>query len=214
MRKKKLIRYALILAGILALTIFLPLVIRAGSDLIVNRILRFQEEGTVETEAEILEEAEEGHSSFRLDGLSQTEYISFGEAGAENGMQNSAQAGGTPWENGSSPGREQAQKTNLDEKLQAYRESFHPVVKGTKSGLYEIFIGDREAAFITAVADYMFSVYGGSLQIDEIDIADFISNDENEAACQILVRAGDDMSYYYASYNKKHDFYSIYAYQE
>ena len=212
MQKKKLIRYVIILAVILTATFLLPLAIRAGSDLIVKRILRIQEKND-ETE-ENSENAKERQSPFRLDGFDQTEGESFSTAVEDSTGMNAAENGGDQGGGGSTDGKEQERKENLDEKLQAYRDLFHPKVEGTKSGLYEIFIGDREAAFILAVADYMFSVYGGGIMIDEIDIADFISNDETEIACQILVRAGDSLSYYYASYNKKHDFYSIYAYQE
>ena len=69
-----------------------------------------------------------------------------------------------------------------------------------------------------AVADHMYSVYGDSIEVSSIDIADFISDDDSQVSCQILVHAGsggdEELAYYMASYNKQYDFYSIYAYQE
>ncbi len=196
MRNKRLARYVLILAGILVMTFLLPFVIRAGSSLVISKILQIQTEED-ETESEMADTANNRNSPFRLTGIDQSQ-----------------EAPPIETETGAGPGETENTKTKLDKELQAYRDAFHPKVEGTKSGLYEIFIGDREAAFVMAVADYMFSVYGDSITIDEIDIADFVSNDETQVTCQILLRSQDELAYYYASYSKKHDFYSIYAYHE
>ena len=54
--------------------------------------------------------------------------------------------------------------------------------------------------------------------ISAIDVVDFIDDTTTELTCQIMVTAKigsrEYSEYYFATYNKTYDFYSIYAYHE
>ncbi len=211
MKRKKMIRYMIALICIILSGALLPYVIRAGADILVGRIQEMRQDDP-ETETEEGSGTISSGPGYTFGGIDQKKDEDDKAKLPGSGLTGKEGAGQTTEE------RIQEKKTKLDKNLQDYRDSFHPKVQGTKSGLYEIFIKDREAAFLMAVADHMYSVYGDSIEVSSIDIADFISDDDSQVSCQILVHAGsgedEELAYYMASYNKQYDFYSIYAYQE
>lgn len=211
MKRKKMIRYMIALICIILSGALLPYVIRAGTEILVGRIQEMRQDDP-ETETEEGSEIISYDHGYSFDGIDQKKDEDDKDALPGSDFTRKESIGETTEE------RIQEKKTKLDKNLQDYRDSFHPKVQGTKSGLYEIFIKDREAAFLMAVADHMYSVYGDSIEVGRIDIADFISDDDSQVSCQILIHAGsgedEELAYYMASYNKQYDFYSIYAYQE
>lgn len=214
MSRKRLIRYVLIFIAAVLTSFLLPILIRAGTTLLISRI---EESRRLPDQDEALTEADPQAGSYSLEGMTET---SKDAPGKDNYTKE-----GKPEEDGSNTAeedqrkaKEQEQKEARDRALSEYENSFHPEVDGTKSGLYEIFIADREAAFLCAVADFLYPVYGDALNVTKIEIADFINDDDAQLTCQILlhVQSGtkEELAFYYAAYNKRYDFYSIYAYHE
>ena len=84
--------------------------------------------------------------------------------------------------------------------------------------MLEAFASGREDALTKAVADHLYGTYGSLYDISAIDVVDFVDDNKTELTCQIRVKAmigkKEYSEYYFATYNKVYDFYSIYAYHE
>ena len=231
MKKKRLIRYVLIFAAAILTSFLLPVLIRAGTTLLISRIEKSSKAPDLEGE-EAIAEPNSQTGPYSLEGMTEAQnaastdgrdrQLGVAERGnditaGENADTNTGKSKDED-KNTKEKSKEQENKEAVDRALSEYEASFHPKVDGTKSGLYEIFIADREAAFLRAVADFLYPVYGSSVNVSRIEIADFISDDESQMTCQILLyartRGNEDLAFYYAAYNKRYDFYSIYAYHE
>lgn len=100
----------------------------------------------------------------------------------------------------------------MQTQLEAARRNFHPVyAETTKGGIQEL-IGTRKEAFSDAVSDYLYMLYGGLIEVQQIDVVEKVSEDEAELTYQIEIIASDGNSeLFLCSYEKELDFYSIYS---
>ena len=106
----------------------------------------------------------------------------------------------------------QKQAEEMQTQLEAARRNFHPVyAETTKGGIQEL-IGTRKEAFSDAVSDYLYMLYGGLIEVQQIDVVEKVSEDEAELTYQIEIIASDGNSeLFLCSYEKELDFYSIYS---
>lgn len=106
--------------------------------------------------------------------------------------------------------------SSYEQELETYRKSIQPDLSETHEGTVGAFVGERKEEFITAIADYVFSIYGDSLLVTRIDVIELVKDDETEMVYQIEVFATEGGKEYselfISSYNKEWDFYSIYPY--
>lgn len=195
MEKKDIRKYIICIAVIFLVSALVPAVIRYATDLLVGQI---QQEPISEPE----ESEEAGKMSVTLPDLN-------GEADKVD----SNKTEDFPDQNEEEyPDAEDS----YDKKLEKYREKMKPNLSETKAGAADAFVGDREQQFLTAVADYIFSLYGDSLSVTRIDVIELVKDNEVELVYQIEVFASDGGREYselfISSYNKEWDFYSIYSY--
>ena len=110
----------------------------------------------------------------------------------------------------------QAEKEQKDQALQEFRSSFSPTITESFSGLQDIFIGDREEEFRSAIADHIFQAYGNLYTVKKIELVEFLDETDDEVRCMVRVYTkSGDQSYsqdYIVAYSKAQDFYSVYAY--
>lgn len=96
--------------------------------------------------------------------------------------------------------------------LEAARRNFHPAYTETAQGGMQELIGTRREAFSDAVSDYLYMLYGGLIEVQQIDVVEKVSEDEAELTYQIEIIASDGNSeLFLCSYEKELDFYSIYS---
>ena len=104
------------------------------------------------------------------------------------------------------------------QRMAQYLEKQDPILSESRSGMLEAFAGGRESDLKKAVADHLYGTYGTLYDISTINVVDFIDDNSTELTCQIQVTAKigkrEYSEYYYATYNKAYEFYSIYAYHE
>ena len=216
MKRKDIIKYISMIALIIAASVVTPRMIRAVSDYIVVRI----EEGAAK------EKTDRDQTKAGKQSESETETITgdtddgpdFLPTEAVTEQTDEDARSNTDSSVVSERDEEAMEKIKTDQALAAYEASQHPSVTSEKNSLYEIFIGDREKAFTDAIADFLFSVYGDRLTIEEIRVVDFIDENDQEVTCQIYLtvsyKGERESGYYLARYNTDYDFYSIYAYRE
>ncbi|MCD8012443.1 MAG: hypothetical protein LUG99_04605 [Lachnospiraceae bacterium] len=106
-----------------------------------------------------------------------------------------------------------AQSEQLEE-MEAYVEIFQPeisVMDGAADSFTD-FLDGRETQFLTAVGEYVYSLYGNQVSISKIEIVENVRNNDEECSCQIeLFTEDDDSELFICSYNKKWDYYGVYS---
>ena len=221
MKSKDIIKYLSLIVLIIGASAVTPMVIRAVSDYLVERI----EEGAAGRDAAAGQTEEETEGTLQL--MAETEDITEGTRPDRDFLMTDKAAEGTGAKKpGSRPDpaptderEEEAQeRIRTDQALAKYEAAQHPAVTYEERSMYDIFIGDREKAFTNAMADFLFSVYGDVLSIEEIRVEDFVDENEQEVTCRIRLtvsyKGERESGYYLARYNADYDFYSIYAYRE
>ena len=205
--------YLLMMAGILTFAFLVPVIIRAASGAFISRFAP----AAVEAETEItddryrvIEGFTEADDSAQLSGPSES-----GESSQTGAEEETKQHEHDP----DLVRKElQIRKEQTDEDLAAYLEKQDPVLSESRSGMLEAFAGGREDDLKKAVADHLYGTYGALYDISTINVVDFIDDNSTELTCQIQVKAKigkrEYSEYYYATYNKAYEFYSIYAYHE
>ena len=206
--KDKKMYYLTLMAGILLFTFLVPVLIRAGSRAFISRFAPGVGAEENETEAE----------GYRvMEGYTEAE---------ENLLPGTDTTSSIPDENGDEPEHDpdlvkkelQERKEQTDEDLSAYLKKQDPVFTESRNGMLEAFASGREDALTKAVADHLYGTYGSLYDISAIDVVDFVDDNKTELTCQIRVKAmigkKEYSEYYFATYNKVYDFYSIYAYHE
>ena len=213
--------YTTLMAGILLFTFLVPVLIRAGSRAFISRFAPGAAAEETETEA--------AEDRFRI-------MEGFTEAGNENPEDGSAefnsgdQSAGDQTVGSAEDDKQhehdpdlarkelQERKEQTDDELAAYLEKQDPDFTESRNGMLEAFAGGRESDLTKAVADHLYGTYGTLYDISTIDVVDFIDDNSSELTCQIRVTAmigsKEYSEYYFATYNKVYDFYSIYAYHE
>lgn len=199
MEKKEIRKYIICMSAILLVSALIPTVIGYVTDLLVGQI---RQETISETEKT---REEDGKMSVTLPDLKEKEQES------DKGDSNKTEELPEQDEEEDSDAED-----SYDKKLEKYREKMKPDLSETKAGAADAFVGDREQQFLTAVADYIFSLYGDSLSVTRIDVIELVKDNEAELVYQIEVFASDGGREYselfISSYNKEWDFYSIYSY--
>ena len=211
--KDRKMYYLTMMAGILILTFLVPVIIRAASRAFINRFA--PDAAQEQTEAdEDRYRVMEGYAETEDDGRSPE--ISSSGRNSETGDKNSDEQ----HEHDPDLVRKelQEQKEQTDTELSSYLRRQNPALSESRAGMLEAFAEGREEALTKAVADHLYGTYGSLYDISAIDVVDFIDDNKTELTCQIMVTAKigsrEYSEYYFATYNKVYDFYSIYAYHE
>ena len=211
--KDRKMYYLTMMAGILILTFLVPVIIRAASRAFINRFA--PDAAQEQTEAdEDRYRVVEGYAETEDDGRSPE--ISSSGRNSETGDKNSDEQ----HEHDPDLVRKelQEQKEQTDTELSSYLRRQNPALSESRAGMLEAFAEGREEALTKAVADHLYGTYGSLYDISAIDVVDFIDDNKTELTCQIMVTAKigsrEYSEYYFATYNKVYDFYSIYAYHE
>lgn len=200
MEKKEIRKYIVIIAVILLVSAFLPTMIDIGT----RRLIGLLQSGQVGEEQPEQKE-DMGKMSVSLPEIAekQTE-TRWKEQNETNSLSLLLE-------------KPDSEKSDSYEKeLEVYHRSIQPDLSETHAGAVQEFVGERKEQFFTAIADYVFSIYGDSLSITRIDVIEQVKDDETERVYQIEVFATDGGREYselfISSYNKEWDFYSIYSY--
>ena len=211
--KDRKMYYLTMMAGILILTFLVPVIIRAASRAFINRFA--PDAAQEQTEAdEDRYRVMEGYAETEDDGRSPE--ISSSGRNSETGDKNSDEQ----HEHDPDLVRKelQEQKEQTDTELSSYLRRQNPALSESRAGMLEAFAEGREEALTKAVADHLYGTYGSLYDISAIDVVDFIDDNKTELTCQIMVTAKigsrEYSEYYFATYNKVYDFYSIDAYHE
>ena len=200
MEKKEICKYVVIIAAILVISALIPAAVGTVTDMLVGQIQRGQVD-----EAETEESEDTGKMSVTL-------------LDSANGQLNSGKVEETEPAELSSAEKEITLDTedSYERELEVYRKRMQPELSETKKGAATDFVGEREQQFFTAVADYIFSLYGNNLSITRIDVIELVKDNETELVYQIEVFALNGSKEYseqfICSYNKEWDFYRIYSY--
>ena len=212
--KRKWTYYITLMAGILIFTILVPLLIRAAATAFIGRFA--PDAGT--------EEAETGIDDYRTaEGFTEAEGNGSGEGAAEPGSgsaENNPIPANTDYEHDPDLMKSelQKQKEQTDTNLSDYLAGQSPELSESRNGMLEAFVGDRQEAFIKAVADHLYGTYGSLFDITKIDVVDFIADNDTELTCQVKVTAvigeKEYSEYYFCTFNKAYGFYGVYAYHE
>jgi len=206
--KDKKMYYLTLMAGILLFTFLVPVLIKAGSRAFISRFAPGAAAEEKETEAD-------GYKV--MEGFTEADDILASDA---NTYPMDDKAGEEEPEHDPDLIKKelQHQKEQTDNDLSEYLKKQDPKFSESRAGMLEAFATGRESALTKAVADHLYGTYGSLYDISAIDIVDFIDDNKTELTCQIKVTAliGDKeySEYYFATYNKVYDFYSIYAYHE
>lgn len=200
MEKKEIQRYVVIIAAIFLISALIPAAIGAVTDRLVGQI----QMGQVD-EAQSEESEEAGKMSVMLSDSAKGQLNSSKEEENEAASLPSAVEGIIL-----------DTEDSYERELEVYRKHMQPELSETKKGAAADFVGERKQQFFTAVADYIFSLYGDSLSVIKIDVIEQVKDNETELVYQIKVFAIDGNKEYseqfISSYNKEWDFYSIYSY--
>ena len=204
--------YLVMMAGILAFAFLVPVIIRAASGVFISRF----------APAAVEEETEKMNDRYRaMEGF--TEADGSQQFSEQPGSGENSQTGANEeelHEHDPDLVRKELQqrKEQTDEDLAGYLEKQDPALTESRSGMLEVFAGGREKDLKKAVADHLYGTYGSLYDISTINVVDFIDDNNTELTCQIQVTAKigkrEYSEYYYATYNKAYEFYSIYAYHE
>ena len=206
--------YILMMVGILILTFMVPIIIRAASQAFIGRFAPDAVE----------EQTEADEDRYRvMEGFTESEesgQIADPGDKHEGGETLSSDDDAAQHEHDPDLAKKELQerKEQTDSSLAAYLEKQDPVFSESRNGMLEAFAGGREGDLTKAVADHLYSTYGSLYDISAIDVVDYIDDDKTELTCQIrvtaLIGSKEYSEYYFATYNKVYDFYSIYAYHE
>lgn len=206
--KDKKMYYLTLMAGILLFSFLVPVLIKAGSRAFISRFAPGADAEEKETEAD-------GYQV--MEGFTEAdEYL----ASDANAYPIDDKEGDEEPEHDPDLMKKELQqkKEQTDNDLSEYLKKQDPKFSESRAGMLEAFASGRESALTKAVADHLYGTYGSLYDISAIDIVDFIDDNKTELTCQIKVTAliGDKeySEYYFATYNKVYDFYSIYAYHE
>ena len=211
--KDRKMYYLTMMAGILILTFLVPVIIRAASRAFINRFAPAAAQEQTEADEDRYR-VMEGYAETEDDGRSPE--ISSSGRNSETGDKNSDEQ----HEHDPDLVRKelQEQKEQTDTELSSYLRRQNPALSESRAGMLEAFAEGREEALTKAVADHLYGTYGSLYDISAIDVVDFIDDNKTELTCQIMVTAKigsrEYSEYYFATYNKVYDFYSIYAYHE
>lgn len=211
--KDRKMYYLTMMAGILILTFLVPVIIRAASRAFINRFAPDAAQEQTEGDEDRYRVVE-GYAETEDDGRSPE--ISSSGRNSETGDKNSDEQ----HEHDPDLVRKelQEQKEQTDTELSSYLRRQNPALSESRAGMLEAFAEGREEALTKAVADHLYGTYGSLYDISAIDVVDFIDDNKTELTCQIMVTAKigsrEYSEYYFATYNKAYDFYSIYAYHE
>lgn len=205
MQKKELYIYAVAITASIAAAFLAPRVIKWVSDRIVDQI---RQEPIVETETS------------QNDNIHEKMSVSMEEEEKEAQKSVDRQSDTT---NDFQREEDRAEMETADliddyeKELEVYREKQAPKILETQKGAADDFIASRKTAFISAIADHIFSLYGDSLTINGVDLIEQVKDTEDELVYQIEVFVTDGEKKYselfLSSYNKEWDYYSIYSYQ-
>lgn len=240
MDKKKLRGYIFILAVCVLASVFLPKLLDAAADRVVDGI---DEETEVSTEgygtgmSGMLggDADRETESQTESDGVaadlntdkkenaeqSQTESSETDDSEMASSGATSSGIVQTPYEQMKADGPRtdaeiQEGKEQKDKALQKFRSSFNPTITESFSGLQDAFIGEHEDEFRDAIADHIFQAYGNLYTVTKIELVEFLDETDDEVRCMVRVYTkSGDRTYsqdYIAAYSKAQDFYSVYAY--
>lgn len=189
MEKRKIKKYVAAIIGSGIILAFVPVVIRYATNFLLMQI---QPEKDIETE----------------DKKDTSEKMSVSIEGFDNSQVD-------PGKDDITETEKEIKSSRYDE-AELYRKTVKPDISGTEDNLVEIFVGNREQQFLSATADYLFSLYGDSLTITGIDVIEKVKEDETELVCQIEISAEREGRTYselfISSYNREWDFYSLYPY--
>ena len=205
MRNRKMSYYVTMMAIILLLTFLIPVMIRTASNAFISRFA--PDVAEAETEAD-----DRGYRV--MEGFTEnTEDV------LSDSLATSDEYAGEPEHDPDLMKKElQQRKEQTDDDLASYLKKQDPVLSESRAGMLEAFVNGREDALTKAVADHLYGTYGALFDISAIDVVDFIDDSQTELTCQLKVTAmigkKEYSEYYFATYNKVYDFYSIYAYHE
>ncbi|MCD8397646.1 MAG: hypothetical protein LUD12_10805 [Lachnospiraceae bacterium] len=77
---------------------------------------------------------------------------------------------------------------------------------------YTDFLSGREEQFLSAIGEYIYSIYDDLVQVTRIEVIEIVRNNEEECSCQIELFTEDGNSeLFICSYNKKWDYYGVYS---
>lgn len=205
--------YMVMMVGILIFAFLVPVLIRAASGAFISRF----------APAAVEAETEEGNDRYRvMEGFTEAEGSQQLSEQISSGEKSLSDEGEEVEQHEHDPDlirkELQLRKEQTDEDLAEYLKKQDPVLSESRSGMLEAFASGREIDLKKAVADHLYGTYGALYDISTINVVDFIDDNSTELTCQIQVKAKvgerEYSEYYYATYNKAYDFYSIYAYHE
>ena len=216
--KNKKTYYALLMAGIAAFTILVPFLIKASSGAFIKAFAP----GSIE---DAKKDETESEGTYTLWGYEQTEADESIPKQDEASLIDPEEKTETDENTDLALDREDPRKDDLqkrkeeeDDRRSSYVQSQRAELSESRSGMLEIFALDGGDALSRAVADHLYSAYGDLYEIRRIDVVDFISETKEEITCQIKVVAAigekEYEEYFFTTYNRTYDFYSVYAYHE
>ena len=197
--KKRIAIYLLLLFGLFLLTMAVPRVLHTVTGKIVQKAAKQLER---DTEQSLYRVQETKMQTERIERNLPDETEPEGQTDPEETQPATAA--------GSEPSQKQAEE--MQTQLEAARRNFHPAYTETAQGGMQELIGTRREAFSDAVSDYLYMLYGGLIEVQQIDVVEKVSEDEAELTYQIEIIASDGNSeLFLCSYEKELDFYSIYS---
>ncbi|MCD8337419.1 MAG: hypothetical protein LUD18_09125 [Lachnospiraceae bacterium] len=259
MDKKKL--YVILLVPLIAVSLLLPCVINAVSDVIVGKItdrsaIKTEAETESETEPETgpeLESIFESETESEMDLQSELPDESESETDLETGLEteikdvdgsendavavtgidakmedsdaaksfltSSGLTGTVNQEETQSSSEGKSESTDLAQaerlnEMEAFVASFQPdiSISDTAADSYTDFLNGRETQFLSAIGEYIYSIYDDLVQVTRIEVVEMVRNSEEECSCQIEMFTEDGNSeLFICSYNKKWDYYGVYS---
>jgi len=114
---------------------------------------------------------------------------------------------------GKSESTDLAQAEGLNE-MEAFVASFQPDISMSDAAAdsYTDFLSGREEQFLSAIGEYIYSIYDDLVQVTRIEVVEMVRNNEEECSCQIELFTEDGNSeLFICSYNKKWDYYGVYS---
>ena len=215
MKKKKAVRYLVVIFSLLAISITAPFLISAVSDYIVSRISgQGQEDTESETDGDVSDETvEETVTEIGIEPESGkgTETVQAGNAGNSNGGSLKPGVGHKTSEEPDADvsysgyydapvyaSQEEEDAANAqayremetalktqEEAVKEYRDGFNPTYEELSSGMMSRFILGREQDFYDSLANFCFGHYNTTLQISRIRF-DAVLEDTDERMLVIL----------------------------
>lgn len=208
MDRKNVFIYILLVSGLLLCSALGPAVIRTVSGMIVSRITGGQEPETIqETETD----ADHKRTEVSMEGNDNQETKSPRKLKAESDTENITDEQESEWQE-----EQTDDKSSNEAGMREYRENATPIFSETFPGAADEFLADRKALFTDAVSDYIYSLYGDSLELTRINVIELVQEDDTQMSYSIEVYATDGKKEYselfISTYSKEWGFYSIYPY--